>query len=257
MPILRELQDYADANGNTVSVNGEIDSRLSDITINFRGKNCHLVIEEGVVFRGGIQFLQDGGRVHVGQKSVIKGGFQVGMGSSISIGRNLDVTNGLAIVVDDGKSVTIGDDCLFAAGVNLRAYDNHPIFDLKDGKRINHSRSITIGSRVWLGFDVAALGGAKIPEGCIIGFRSIVTSSSKLLPYCLAVGQPARIVRKYVTFEKNGNPPRDSIDHSAFPSESSLYGPDAKASVRKSTWMEGLRATIGRPIRALDNLINK
>jgi acetyltransferase-like isoleucine patch superfamily enzyme len=154
------------------------------------------------------------------------GGFQLGRGASIVIGRKLDVTGNLVIVVDDGQTVTIGDDCLFAAGVNLRAYDNHPIYDLRTGRRTNYSRPISIGSNVWLGFESAVMAGAVVPDGCIVGLRSIVTATSKLERHTLAVGQPARIVKRYVTFAKNGNPPADTIDVSRYPGAHTLYEVD-------------------------------
>lgn len=220
MPIIRELKPYADERGNVIE--GTLGAS-TQASVDFRGRNCKLIIHEGVVFTGGIQFLQDGATVEIGERSAVRGGLQLGRDASIKIGKKLDVTGALAIVVDDGQTVTIGDNCLFAAGVHLRAYDNHPIYDLRTGKRTNYSRPISIGSNVWFGLGTAALAGAVVPDGCIIGFRSVVTASSKLERHTLAVGQPARIAKRYVTFAKNGNPPADTIDLSMYPEASTLY----------------------------------
>ena len=221
MTIIREIQNYSDELGNVII--GELSSASSQASVDFRGRNCKLIIHEGVTLKGGIQFLQDGGTVEIGSRSVVRGGLQLGRDASILIGKKLDVTGGLAIVVDDGQSVTIGDDCLFAAGVHLRAYDNHPIYDLRTGKRTNYSRPIHVGSNVWLGYDAALLAGAIVPDGCIVGFRSVVTASSKLDRHTLAVGQPARIAKRYVTFAKNGNPPAETIDLALYPNAETLY----------------------------------
>ncbi len=221
MPILKEIKPYSDNNGNTIT--GTLNTNSANSFVDFRGKNCKLIIHEGVVLEGSIQFLQDDATVEIGERCVIRGGMQLGRGASVIIGRKLDVTGSLTIVVDDEQTVSIGNDCLFAAGVNLRAYDNHPIYDLRTGKRTNYSRPITIGANVWMGFQSAALAGSVIPDGCIIGLRSVVTASSKLDRHTLAVGQPVRVVKKYVTFAKNGNPPADSIDLSLHPDAATLY----------------------------------
>ncbi len=53
-------------------------------------------------------------------------------------------------------------------------------FDIDTGRRVNVSRSITIGPHVWLSRDAVVLGGVRIGEGTVVGYRSLVTRS---LPY--------------------------------------------------------------------------
>ncbi|MET3948575.1 acetyltransferase-like isoleucine patch superfamily enzyme [Arthrobacter sp. UYCu512] len=221
MPKVTVVEPLIDASGNQIV--GTPRSFGGSASVDFRGRNCKLIIHEGVVFQAGIQFLQDDAVVEIGPGCVVRGAFQLGRGASIVIGRKLDVTGNLIVVVDDGQTVSIGDDCLFAAGVNLRAYDNHPIYDLRTGKRTNYSRPISIGSNVWLGFEAAVMAGGVVPDGCIVGLRSIVTATSKLERHTLAVGQPARVVKRYVTFAKNGNPPADTIDVSHYPDAHTIY----------------------------------
>lgn len=221
MPKVPAIEPLTDASGNRIV--GTPRSVGGSASVDFRGRNCKLIIHEGVVLQAGIQFLQDDAVVEIGSGCVVRGALQLGRGASIVIGRKLDVTGSLTVVVDDGQAVTIGDDCLFAAGVNLRAYDNHPIYDLRTGKRTNYSRPISIGSNVWLGFESAVMAGGVVPDGCIVGLRSIVTATSELERHTLAVGQPARVVKRYVTFAKNGNPPADTIDISQYPDANTLY----------------------------------
>lgn len=147
----------------------------------------------------------------------------MGKDSKILIGENLSVTGNMTVTVDDGATVHIGDDCLFAANVQLRAYDSHPIYDLRTGKRTNYSRSIRIGNRVWMGYDAAALGGAAVGDGSIVGFRSVVTAGSKIPMHSLAVGQPAKTVRHFVAWAKVGNPPAAQMaERDAYPSAEEL-----------------------------------
>ena len=52
---------------------------------------------------------------------------------------------------------------------------------------------VTIGNDVWIGQDAFILSGTVIPNGCVIGARSVVSGS--LEPYGIYVGNPARLLR--------------------------------------------------------------
>ncbi|RZK18327.1 MAG: sugar O-acetyltransferase, partial [Hymenobacter sp.] len=52
---------------------------------------------------------------------------------------------------------------------------------------------ITIGSDCWLGGGAIVCPGVTIGAGCVIGAGAVVTKD--VLPYSLAVGNPARVVR--------------------------------------------------------------
>lgn len=115
------------------------------------------------------------------------------------------------IVTYDGCTVSVGDDCLFSQETALRAWDNHPIYDLRTRLRTNFARDITIESDVWVGNGVKMSGGAHVRHGSIIGTRAVVTASSVKGEHELAVGQPARTVRKFVARAKQGNPPAPTM----------------------------------------------
>ena len=108
-----------------------------------------------------------------------------------------------------GRSIQIGDDFLFSWGIWLRTADSHAIIDLESGNLINSSRSIVIGPHVWLGQEVMVMAGAQIGGGTVIGARSIVT---KVLPSrCVAVGAPAKIVRRGASWTRKAHPGADEI----------------------------------------------
>lgn len=53
---------------------------------------------------------------------------------------------------------------------------------------------VTIGEGTWLGENVCICG-ATVGKHCVIGANSVVTSD--IPDYCVAVGSPARIIKKY------------------------------------------------------------
>lgn len=58
---------------------------------------------------------------------------------------------------------------------------------------------VNIGDGTWLGENVCVLG-ANIGRNCVIGANSVVTKD--IPDYCVAVGSPARVIKKY-DFEIN------------------------------------------------------
>ena len=53
---------------------------------------------------------------------------------------------------------------------------------------------VTIGEGSWIGENVCILG-ASIGKNCVVGANSVVTKD--LPDYCVAVGSPARVIKKY------------------------------------------------------------
>ena len=55
--------------------------------------------------------------------------------------------------------------------------------------------NISIGDDCWLGTNVVIVGNVKIGRHCVIGANSVVTKD--IPDYCLAIGAPCKIVKKY------------------------------------------------------------
>ena len=94
------------------------------------------------------------------------------------------------------KSINIGKKVLTADKVyisdNLHGYENIniPIMD----QPIVQNGSVEIGDGTWIGENACILG-VNIGKNCVIGSNSVVTHD--IPDYCVAVGSPAKIIKRY------------------------------------------------------------
>ena len=108
-----------------------------------------------------------------------------------------------------GKDCTIQYNCLFYGVGGLEIGDNtriaaHTIItpmnhifadpDTPIWKQGETAEGIKIGNDVWLGSNVKIMDGVTIGDGCVIGAGSVVVKD--IPPYSVAVGVPAKIVKK-------------------------------------------------------------
>jgi acetyltransferase-like isoleucine patch superfamily enzyme len=123
----------------------------------------------------------------------------------INIGENVQIND--YVHIGAVGSITIGNNVLMASKIyisdhNHGSYDeissDHPMSIPLDRKAI--CKPVVIEDNVWIGESVCILPGVSIGRGSIIGALSVVTKS--IPPFCIAVGSPAKIVKKY-DFELN------------------------------------------------------
>lgn len=161
------------------------------------------------------------GAVEIGRGSSIYQGvmFELGEQGRVTIGQ-FSLMNGARIICD--SEITIGDYCLISWNVVLM--DTHRVPQdpaarrqcleqaaLRRPRRViasAESRPIRIGTNVWIGFDCCLLPGATIGDGSVVGARSVVVDS--VPPFTIAVGNPARVIRKLEPHEiKQHDPARN------------------------------------------------
>jgi acetyltransferase-like isoleucine patch superfamily enzyme len=120
----------------------------------------------------------------------------------------------------DGTVVRIGDRCVIGKGSGVVGHQrieigddvwtghhvyvsdaNHGYVDPDEpvGKQFAAPRPVRIGSGSWLGHGALVLGGATIGEHVVVGAGAVVTGD--LPDYSVAVGNPARVIRRYVDGE--------------------------------------------------------
>lgn len=191
------IEKYSDKFGNEIKTDVVFPSGV----VEFNGKNNKVYIEEGANIKDvKIIFAGDNGVVKIGSGGEVRLMIRVGFESSVIVGHYLTCTSICYITAVEGSMVEIGDDCMFASANELRSDDGHPIFDMATGERINWGGTIKIGNHVWLGARSVVLGNSIVGDGSVIGHSAIVKSN--IPESCIAVGIPARVIRKGIRWER-------------------------------------------------------
>lgn len=119
----------------------------------------------------------------------------------VFIGDNVQIND--YVHISGMKGVRLGDNVLIASKVfisdlNHGNYSDEGLIDsphTPPSERKLYAKPIVIEDNVWLGEFVSVLSGVTIGKGSIVGANSVVSRS--LPPYVIAVGIPARVVKKY------------------------------------------------------------
>lgn len=116
----------------------------------------------------------------------------------LTIGSHSLIGKGSAVVAHE--RVVIGDHVY--TGHNVYVTDaNHGYEDVDTpiGRQFAPSRPVAIGDGSWIGHGAIVLPGVSIGAHVVIGAGSVVTSD--IPDRCVAVGNPARVIRRYVDGE--------------------------------------------------------
>lgn len=144
----------------------------------------------------------------------------VGHGNELRIGADV-AWGGLITLYGDGLVVEIGDrcdakgvrliahhadvrigaDCLFAKDIEIRSSDIHKLRDRASGERLNPPAPVAIGRQVWVAGGAFIGKGVTVPDGCVVGAHAVLTRPFTE-PDCVLAGQPARVVRQGVVWER-------------------------------------------------------
>lgn len=153
--------------------------RICNLKIRMIGNNNILRIGDNVTFGGGNTFNLEGNGTSI----------EVGNRCSVSCDNNFWAQ-------EDGMSIVLGEHCLLSHGLVFRTSDAHPIFSMDTNERINLPKPVRVGRDVWFAPDSKIYKGAVIGDGSIIGSNTLVTGP--VPPNCLAVGQPAKVIKEHV-----------------------------------------------------------
>lgn len=191
------ISNYKDSRDNKIEYS---DIQNKNVTALFFGSNNKLVVHPHAKLGATeIRFDCNNGICIIGNNS-FSGSIRVGENCTVEIADGVSCTSRCIISTAEGAKVSIGEDCMIASHIEIRADDGHPIFDIETGNRINMPKSILIGEHVWLSVRSTILAGARIDNGSVIGFGSIVKG---VIPNnCIAAGIPAKVIKKNIAWER-------------------------------------------------------
>lgn len=164
-----------DGRGNRLFVGKNV--HLHNVTLDFRGDDNTISIEDHVLLRGGVL-------VHEG--------------SSVRIGAGTKFHWNAVLEAREGTSIDIGRNCLMSQ-VRLTTSDVHSVFDLDTRQRINKSRDIKLHDHVWLAFDALVSKGSEIGCDSIVGAKALV--AGRFPSNCVIAGNPGKVIREGVTWD--------------------------------------------------------
>jgi serine acetyltransferase len=143
------------------------------------------------------------------------------VGTGCLLGPYVSLSAGVSpLDIRDQPVVRIGDRCLIGKGTGIVGHESivigddvwtgHHVYitdanhgyqdvDVPIGRQFAAPRPVRIGSASWLGHGSIVLGGVEIGRHVVVGAGSVVTES--VPDYCVAVGNPARVIRRYVDGE--------------------------------------------------------
>lgn len=117
-------------------------------------------------------------------------------GAIFSPGLSIGDNSGIGIKCEVYGKVTIGTDVMMGPEVVIYT-SGHETKSIEMPMRLQGGTKIepvVIGNDVWIGRRTMVMPGVKIGNGCIIGAGAVVTHD--IPDYCVAVGVPARVVKK-------------------------------------------------------------
>jgi acetyltransferase-like isoleucine patch superfamily enzyme len=148
--------------------------------------------------------LHANSKLSIGEGSIVEGTLcSEKEGAEIIIGANTSVG---ASLIASATRIEIGDDVLISWGCSIVDHNSHAIpwrerkpdvrdwyAGRKDWTSVN-IKSVKIGNKSWLGFNVTVLKGVQIGEGAVVGAGSIVTKD--VPPWTIVAGNPAKVIRE-------------------------------------------------------------
>lgn len=161
------------------------------------GDNVSICDDVTIVARGGTSEINIGNDVNIMQRVYLDTEHD---DSVMNIGHDVYIGTGTTLFGHCG--LDIGDNTLMAQNISLTPYSH--IFEDPNNNIINqggHTRKVTIGRDCYIGMNVTILYSADIGDGSVVGSGAVVVKP--LEPMSVAVGNPARVLRKRGEPKKN------------------------------------------------------
>lgn len=151
------------------------------------GKNVQIIGMSNISLGKNVTF-SDGVLININNRKEI----ELRIGNNSYIGRNNFFTSGKEIII--GNYFFSSRNCSFIGASHGNNIDKPYIMN-----KVDFSKTILIGTNVFIGANASVVGNVKIGWGSIIGACSVVITD--IPPFSIAVGNPAKVV-KYYDFKK-------------------------------------------------------
>lgn len=144
-------------------------------------------------------FVVGQAEIHIGTDVTFSGQVDIFSGRvfdhpKLVIGHHAKLGHGVVLVVN--REVVIEDGVLIAGKCTIADSDGHPLDSEKRARGLPPSaediKPVRICRNAWLAEGCQIRKGVTIGEGAVVGCNSVVLSS--IPPYCIAMGNPARVV---------------------------------------------------------------
>jgi acetyltransferase-like isoleucine patch superfamily enzyme len=179
------------------------------IAVEWRQRGNIVIMGPNAGFHGELRFQAGDGLIVLGGDINFHCELEVRLSSGFETvlwGRGA-TSNGLRLIVEgEGKTVAIGDDCMFARDTHLSTSDLHGLSDGSTGEWLNPPADVILGRHVWAGQSSMIAKGVTIGDGAVIGARSLVTRD--VAPAALVAGAPARQLRENIVWTRDRLPRR-------------------------------------------------
>ena len=130
--------------------------------------------------------VSQGSWLNVNDRSV--GASGISIGSNCFIGRDNFLSSGASIRIADYCLTTLG--CKFLSSSHMPSDPRMPMIH-----NLRVSDSIDVGPNCFFGAGATVLGNVTIGPGCVVGANATVISD--LPSFSVAVGNPARVIKRY------------------------------------------------------------
>lgn len=142
--------------------------------------------------------ISSSGKLIFSGRCFLGSGIRIVVAGTCEFGNDVNVSGNTSIICYE--NVKIGDESLISWDCLLMDTDFHKIYD-NQNNQINPDKSIEIGKHVWIGARSTILKGSIVPDYSIVGAGSIY-SSEKTENNCIYGGNPARILKHNISWEK-------------------------------------------------------
>lgn len=186
--------------GRANQISGRSQAYLFSCAINITGTGNTVALEEGAYLTGcRVDIWGDNNTITIG-RGVRAIDCQIHVEDAngvVEIGQETSICGKTHLAVTEGTALRIGANCLFSKNVTIRTGDSHSILDARTSQRLNPSKDVTLGDRIWVANSVIILKGAKVASDSIVASGAVVVGRV-YQPNAVIAGNPAREIRRGV-----------------------------------------------------------